>query len=89
MKLDKIIIRKSDGILFRPSYPDSWTDGDAIVSVFSSKGPQFYFRGVRVVPPRWWQRCPRWEDTGEIWQPESGEFKVEENVAVVAQNAIG
>lgn len=61
--------------MFRPSYPDDWTDGDALAAVIAGKA-SFYFRGVRWEPRRWWQLSGQWVDTGEIWEPESGEFDV-------------
>lgn len=75
---EKIIVRKSDGALFRPSHPDWWTEADAVAATLSGDGPMFYFRGVAWVPGRVlpWPRRGRWVDTGEIWEPASGEFSV-------------
>lgn len=67
--------RKTDGALFEPSHPDHWGDAAAITALLSN-GPQFYFRRVELAPRRWWQRRARWQRTGEVWEPESGEFEV-------------
>lgn len=73
---ERLCRRKVDGELFRPSHdPDNPMGG-----LFGGK--QFYFRSVRIVraaPKRWWMwsaPLPTVEDTGEIWEPESGEFDV-------------
>ena len=67
--------RKADGAMFRPSFPDDYDAGKAMADMFTGKS-SFYFRGIKWEPRRWWQFRGRWIDTGEIWQPESGEFDV-------------
>lgn len=70
--------RRSDGALFRPSYPDGYTEGHAIVDLFTKKGPSWYFRAVRArTVGRWFWRRTVYEDTGDVWEPKMGkEFDV-------------
>jgi len=84
----KLCVRKSDGAMFRPSFPDGWGDAEATASAFSGRGPQFYFRRIAVQPKRWWHRRERWSDTGETWEPESGEFQVVEREVVIARSQV-
>lgn len=65
IKLDKIVKRRSDGSLWRGSYPDDF--GHAMQGLFSGKS-HYYFRSIRKLPRQWWQRKDRWEDTGDIWE---------------------
>lgn len=67
--------RKSDGAMFRPSCPPDYCEGQAIADAIMGRR-LFYFEGIRWQPRRWWQLRGRWVDTGEVWQPESGEFEV-------------
>lgn len=67
--------RKTDGAIFRPSHPGDYCHGQAMADAILGR-LRFYFRGVRWQPRRWWQIRGRWIDTGEIWEPESGEFDV-------------
>lgn len=66
--VNKICRRKSDGRFYEPSHPD-----DAVIDLFNYS---WYFREVELMPRRWWQLRPRWKRTGEIWEPDSGEFDV-------------
>lgn len=69
--VDTICVRKRDAALFEPSFdPDNVHA--IFVDLFSGKST-FYFR--RVVPVRHRRRA-LWRRTGEIWEPESGEFDV-------------
>lgn len=67
--------RKTDGAIFRPSFPDGYTQKDAFTDMMRGQ-MRFYFQGVRWEPRKWWQMRGRWVDTGEVWEPESGEFDV-------------
>lgn len=71
----KLCRRKTDGAMFRPSYPDDYTGEKSMADAFTGRAT-FYFRSVRWQPRRWWQLHGQWIDTGEIWQPQSGEFDV-------------
>lgn len=71
----KLCKRKTDGAMFRPSYPDGYDEVDSIVDCVRGT-ISFYLRGVQWKPRRWWQLRGRWIDTGEIWTPQSGEFDV-------------
>lgn len=74
----KLCKRKTDGAMFRPSYPDDYSVADAIADAADGH-PKFYFRGVKWQPRKWWkiwQPRGEWIDTGDIWQPQSGEFTV-------------
>lgn len=73
-KIIPLIMNLIDGTFYRPSYPDGWTEGDALAAMFSRTVQRFYFREVRRVHR--WILPDYWEDTGTIWQPESGSFKV-------------
>lgn len=70
---EKVCRRKDDGTLWMPSYPEDWTDGDALAATLSGD-PSFYFRQVVFVRRRWLPGY--WSLTGNIWQPASGEFDV-------------
>lgn len=76
--------RKTDGALFRASYPEGYDSGQAIADILLGKRT-FYFRGVRWQPRRWWQARGRWIDTGEIWTPASGEFEVIDAAEAIRQ----
>ena len=69
--------RKTDGALFRPSFPDDYNAGQAIADTLTGK-KSWYFR--RVEPKkvrRWFRTSTIYEDTGEIWCPREGaEFDV-------------
>ena len=68
--------RISDGSMYEASFPDHWQDHDAVVACLTGS-TGFYFRKLRKVNKKWWQFWkPEWERTGEVWQPESGEFEV-------------
>lgn len=71
----KLCKRKTDGAMFRPSYPDNYDSGQAVADALAGT-TKFYFREVRWVAPRWWQLRGKWVDTGVIWTPSSGEFDV-------------
>ncbi len=71
----KLCKRKSDGAMFRPSYPDGYDGAQAMADTLIGR-TTFYFRGVRWQSRKWWQLSGCWVDTGEIWQPKSGEFDV-------------
>ena len=75
MSIDKLCKRKSDGKMFRPSCPDNYNEGNALADLFSGKDC-FYFRGVEWQDRKWFQLRGKWVDTGEIWEPNSGEFDV-------------
>ena len=72
---DKICRRNTDGQLFRPSFRDGYNDSQAIVDTLTGRA-SFYFRAVEWRPYRWWPWCGRWVDTGEIWEPQAGEFDI-------------
>ncbi len=74
--------RKTDGAMFRPSFPDGYDGWQATTSTLNRK-EFFYFRMVKWQPRRWWQIRGRWVDTGEIWEPTSGEFDVIKNAEAV------
>ena len=88
-----IVRRKSDGAVFRASHPeDPETFARICGDAFAGGG--FYFRRIRLQPKRWWrwrQRLwpfwrlwpSRWVETGEIWEPKSGEFNVASSSAQV------
>lgn len=67
--------RRSDGKLFEPSHPDSWTDGHALAAAISRPG-WYYFREIVATQPApaWWQRLlgivppMQWKRTGAIWE---------------------
>ena len=65
---------KADGLFYEPSYPDGWTDADAVAACLNGTA-SFYFRQV-VLVKRVWPFRPTWKRTGVIWQPKSGEFEV-------------
>lgn len=67
--------RKTDGAMFRASTPDDYTFAQSLADMFALKA-EFYFRGIVWQPRRWWQLHGRWVDTGEVWEPTSGEFDV-------------
>lgn len=75
---DKLCIRKSDDTLWEPSYPDHRNDGHALALLFSGDVMKWYFRAVEWEPSPWWKFWTKgsWQRTGEIWEPESGEFDV-------------
>ncbi len=68
-----LILNLADGTFYRPSFPAGWTPAAALASMAAGVST-FYFREVRRVRRR--ILPDYWEDTGAIWQPESGEFKV-------------
>lgn len=73
----KLCRRKSDGSVWEPSCRDDYTAGDALADAFAGRRT-FYFRRVewRAAPCwKFWTRGS-WEQTGEVWEPESGEFEV-------------
>lgn len=72
----KLIIRKADGATFRASSPDGYDMAQALADLVSSDKPSFYFRRIRR--ERNWLGRKRWVDTGEVWEPKSGEFWVVE-----------
>jgi len=75
-EFDEIIKRLSDGVLFLASCPDEYDRGQALADFFSGK-LSWYFREVKPVDKKWWQKHKRYVETGEIWEPKSGsEFKV-------------
>ena len=81
--------RKADGAMFRASFPDDYDAGKALADCFSGV-TKFYFRGVIWKPRRWWQFKGHWLDTGEIWEPESGEFEVlSRRAAEIAEERTG
>lgn len=66
--------RKSDGKVFKPSFPDNYNEAAALAELFSGKAG-WYFRGVEKRP--WLFFFCRWAETGEIWEPKEGhEFEV-------------
>ena len=74
----KLCRRKTDGAMYRPSYLDGYDRADAVADCLRSGPLRFYFRRVEFRPGRWLPfPCKgRWIDTGEVWEPESGEFDV-------------
>ncbi|KKM56459.1 hypothetical protein LCGC14_1551640 [marine sediment metagenome] len=62
----EIILRRSDGKLFFPSFPPGWTDYDAYCSMFAGGG--YYFIGIKRIPPRWYWPFTTYQKTGEIWE---------------------
>lgn len=69
--------RNSDGKLFRPSYPDDWTEAEAnlaFAEILAGESLGYYFREIVWKPFPWWLRWlfpGYWSDTGEIWEPDS------------------
>lgn len=77
--MKKLVIRKSTGEVFLPSYPTGYSEANAIVDCLSCERNKFYFRKLIWDPPgrHWWNRRGIWTETGEIWgDAESGEFDV-------------
>ncbi len=71
-----IVRRKSDGAVFRASFPEDPMEFARICgNAFAGRGG-FYFRRIRLQPKKWWRFWRRWADTGEIWEPKSGEFDI-------------
>lgn len=79
--LNSVCKRKTDGVLFRPSYPSNLTRGEVIAACILGKR-NFYFRRIKPVK-KWFTRY--FEDTGEIWEPESGEFDIIKDKKSIAQ----
>lgn len=75
-----LVHRPSNGGWYEPSHPPDWTNEDAIAALISGENT-FYFRRVVWFPSYWWHFWTRgqWVRTGEIWEPESGEFELHEN----------
>lgn len=69
----KVCRRKDDGTLWMPSYPEDWTDGDAVAATLSGD-PAFCFRQIILVRRRLLPDA--WILTGNVWHPLSGEFTV-------------
>ncbi len=83
----KLTRRKTDGQLFRPSFAEGYTLGCALVGMLSSVRLRFYFRSIEWLPRRWWFGG-QWVDTGEIWEPESGEFDVIDEQDAIVSSAL-
>lgn len=74
----KLCIRKSDGTVWKPSTPPGYTYGHAIADCMLGR-TGFYFKQVVLGNRGWWIFTRRrWVETGEIWEPKSGEFTVVE-----------
>ena len=69
--------RKTDGALFRPSFPDDYSDVQAIIDTLTGNY-LWYFRRVELKKVRrWFWTRVIYEDTGEVWCPREGaEFDV-------------
>ena len=74
---DKLCIRNSDHTAWEPSCPDGYNEGNVFADLFSGRSG-WYFRQVEWEPSPWWKFWTRgrWMRTGEIWEPELGEFEV-------------
>lgn len=76
--MTKLCVRKSDHAVFRPSYPDDYSEGKALLDLMSGRDC-YYFRRVELRPLSWFPWVKRWRDTGEVWEPRSGDFTVVED----------
>ena len=78
LKLDTICERISDNAIFEPSYPDDYNVFKDLVDIRkNNESPKWYFRELVKLPKKWWQKVPRFERTGKIWEPKDGkEFKI-------------
>ena len=73
--LDTVIRDPKTGAFFRASFRRGYDASAAMVDTISGNA-RFYFRRVHRLKRPWWRGGDTWEDTGEIWCPESGEFEV-------------
>lgn len=74
--MPRYTIRKTNGSIYEASHPEPH-EGNPFAGLFSGKN-LFFFRRVIFKPSPWWMfwKKGKWERTGEIWKPETGEFDV-------------
>ena len=72
-QLDTLCVRKSDGLIFRPSCPDTYTVGDVYRDMLNGGG-QYFFREVVFHSSRIPFKSGRWVQTGYTWSPARHEF---------------
>lgn len=76
-RIEKVARCKKTGRLYRPSFPDDYDQGKAFAEAWLGTGG-FYFRRIERIR-RTWPLRDYWRDTGEVWEPVSGEFDLLSN----------